>query len=62
MKKEERRLAMPESTAFLDDMRNAFGAEAIVGLWASENGHEIEWGEKMESGREYIAHPAPKLP
>jgi hypothetical protein len=43
--REERREAMPECTAFIDDMRAHFGEPAYIK--ASENGHEIEWGRKV---------------
>jgi hypothetical protein len=47
MTKAERRAAMPQSTKFFDDMRNAFGMEGIAGFKAIENGHEIMWGNKI---------------
>lgn len=43
MTKEERRLAMPESTKFIDEMREAFGD--LVGIEAEENGQSVKWGE-----------------
>lgn len=43
MTREERRQAMPVSTAFLDDIREAFGDPCKLRF--SENGHSIEWGE-----------------
>ena len=42
MTKEERRKLMPESTKFIDDMRENFGE--LVGIKAEENGHVVEWG------------------
>ena len=41
MTREERRLAMPQSTAFIDEMRETFGE--IVEIHAEENGHVIDW-------------------
>lgn len=46
MTREERRNAMPEVTAFLDDIRQHLGDPAFIR--ASENGHEIEWGARTE--------------
>ena len=34
---------MPESTKFIDEMREAFGD--LVGIEAEENGHSVKWGE-----------------
>lgn len=42
MTKEERRVAMPESTKFIDDMREHFGE--LAGIEAQENGHKVKWG------------------
>jgi hypothetical protein len=42
MTREERREAMPLSTAFLDDMREHFGDPVYI--HAIENGHEVTWG------------------
>lgn len=42
MNKEQRRLAMPESTKFIDEMREAFGD--LVGIDAEENGQSVKWG------------------
>ena len=33
---------MPESTKFIDDMREAFGD--LVGIEAEENGQSVKWG------------------
>lgn len=46
MTKDQRREAMPECTAFVDEARSVFGDVKI--LYASENGHE--WGEKQPEG------------
>ena len=59
MSKVNLREQMPLVTAFIDDLREAFGAEMINGqirkgmkgeptFWASENGHEI--GTRVECG------------
>lgn len=40
--KEERRALMPESTKFIDDMRESFGE--LVGIEAEENGQSVKWG------------------
>lgn len=40
--KEERRALMPESTKFIDDMRENFGE--LVGIEAEENGQSVKWG------------------
>ena len=48
MNKQQRREAMPLITAFVDDMRKAFGEPA--GIHAEENGHKINWGEPMTEG------------
>jgi hypothetical protein len=45
MTKDERRTAMPESTAFIDAMREHF---TIAGIRAQENGHSVSWGEHAE--------------
>ena len=34
---------MPESTKFIDSMREAFGD--LVGIEAEENGQSVKWGE-----------------
>ena len=46
MNKEQRRLAMPESTKFIDKMREAFGD--LVGIEAEENGQVVKWGESWK--------------
>jgi hypothetical protein len=33
---------MPESTKFIDEMREAFGD--LVGIEAEENGQSVKWG------------------
>lgn len=33
---------MPESTKFIDDMRETFGE--LVGIEAEENGQSVKWG------------------
>lgn len=43
MTKEERRALMPLVTAFVDDMRKAFGNDAIIYIKAVENGFSVEW-------------------
>ncbi len=40
--KDERRAIMPESTKFIDEMREAFGD--LVGIEAEENGQSVKWG------------------
>ena len=42
MNKDQRRLAMPESTKFIDSMREAFGD--LIGIEAEENGQSVKWG------------------
>lgn len=42
MTKEERRAMMPESTKFIDEMRETFGD--LVGIEAEENGQSVKWG------------------
>ena len=46
MTRAELRNAMPESTKFIDDIRQAFGQENIVAIRASENGQTVEWSTK----------------
>ena len=53
MNKEQRRLAMPESTKFIDDMREAFGD--LVGIEAEENGQSVKWGEDWKDTVEFEA-------
>jgi hypothetical protein len=50
MTKEERRKAMPLASVFIDDLRENLGADQVVYIKASENGHEIEWGENQVVG------------
>ena len=38
--REKNRALMPSVTAFVDDMRNAFGADQVVVTYARENGVE----------------------
>lgn len=63
MKAGSLREAMPNVAAFIDDMRDTFGADVInaqirrgmkgePGFWASENGHEI--GCKMPPARHEV--------
>jgi len=47
MTKPERREKMPETTAFVDDMRATFD---IVAINADENGHSIRWGKRLDYG------------
>jgi len=51
--KSERRLAMPESTKFIDEMREAFGD--LVGIEAEENGQSVKWGEDWKDTVEFEA-------
>ena len=53
LSKEERRLAMPESTKFIDEMREAFGD--LVGIEAEENGQSVKWGEDWKDTVEFEA-------
>jgi hypothetical protein len=46
MTREERRKAMPECSAFVDDIRENFGEPTYI--HARENGHEIEWGTRRD--------------
>ena len=48
--RDERRAAMPKSTAFCDSMRKDFGE--LVYIKASENGFSVEWGSKLQNGKE----------
>jgi hypothetical protein len=41
--KEQRRKAMPETSAFIDDIRQHFGSESIVYISAKEGNEEITW-------------------
>jgi hypothetical protein len=54
--KEKRRALMPECSAFIDDMRQAFDVtvidengdekiESLMGIDATENGQSVKWGE-----------------
>lgn len=52
MNKSERRKAMPESTKFIDTMRETFGE--LKGIHAEENGHAANWGERIE-GKSVVA-------
>lgn len=45
--REERRIAMPEVTNFIDDMRAGFGCDPVF-IDAHENGHRIAWGKRTE--------------
>ncbi|TCS37471.1 hypothetical protein EDC30_104275 [Paucimonas lemoignei] len=62
MKQKEFKEKMPECAAFIEDLCQAFGTEAIHGqirkglngeptFWAKENGHEI--GTPVDSGAEW---------
>lgn len=46
MTKQERREAMPEVTAWVDEIRKAFGD--FNAIKATENGHSIEWRKQVE--------------
>jgi hypothetical protein len=41
--REQRRELMPICTKWIDEMREAFGADQIVYIKASESGHQVEW-------------------
>jgi hypothetical protein len=43
MTKEQRRKAMPETSAFIDSIREHFGSESIVYISAKEGNEEIRW-------------------
>jgi hypothetical protein len=43
MTKQERRKAMPETSAFIDNIRQHFGSESIVYISAKEGNEEITW-------------------
>ena len=45
MNREERRAAMPQVTAWVDDIRSVFGEPNAIK--ASENGLRIEWQKKQ---------------
>ena len=51
--KDERRAIMPESTKFIDEMREAFGD--LVGIEAEENGQSVKWGEDWKDTVEFEA-------
>jgi hypothetical protein len=53
------REAMPLCTAFIDDMREHFGAPA--GIVAREGGHEVVWGKPISRGRAVQAAPPAAL-
>lgn len=55
MTREQRRTAMPEVTAFLDDIRRHCGDPAFIS--ASENGHEIVWGHPTDPDRSAAIQP-----
>ena len=44
---------MPESTKFIDEMRETFGE--LVGIEAEENGHTVKWGEDWKDTQEVQA-------
>ena len=44
---------MPESTKFIDDMREAFGE--LIGIEAEENGQSVTWGESWKETQEVQA-------
>ena len=50
MTREERKAAMPECSKFIDAMRKEFGE--LVYIKASENGFSVEWGSKLQNGKE----------
>lgn len=54
MTKDERRLAMPESTKFIDDMRKDF---ELVGIEAEENGQTVKWGVDWGDAVSFPANP-----
>jgi hypothetical protein len=54
LNKEERRAIMPESTKFIDEMREAFGD--LVGIEAEENGQSVKWGEDWKDTVEFEAN------
>lgn len=53
--KEERRALMPESTKFIDDMREHFGE--LAGIEAEKNGHEVKWGVTWGKTESFRAMP-----
>jgi len=53
MTKEERREAMPLSSAFIDEMRSLFGE--ITAISAEENGQSVKWGEDWKDTVEFEA-------
>lgn len=55
MTKDERRAAMPECSAFIDDMRETFGP--LTAINATENGHTVLWGNPIESDEGCVAEP-----
>ena len=57
MSKSDTRAAMPICTAFIDDMREHFGAPAYIR--ARENGREVVWGEpSYDRATAYVVQPA----
>ena len=50
MTREERKAAMPKCSKFIDEMRKDFGE--LVYIKASENGFSVEWGSKLQNGKE----------
>lgn len=50
MTREELRKRCPIATAFVDDMRKAFGDEHVKALYVKENGVEI--GKRAEEAKE----------
>ena len=51
--KDERRALMPESTKFIDDMRENFGE--LIGIEAEENGQVVKWGVDWSDGHSFRA-------
>ena len=50
MTRDERKAAMPKCSKFIDAMRKEFGE--LVYIKASENGFTVEWGSKLQNGKE----------
>ena len=50
MTREERKAAMPKCSSFIEEMRKEFGE--LVYIKASENNFSVEWGSKLQNGKE----------
>lgn len=47
MTRAELRAAMPECAAFIDWVREEFGADSVIAIRARENGNAVEWRKNV---------------